>query len=151
MSLPHTDVLLLIILFNWMSNFPKCNVLKLLMLYYILCMFLRHSSSDMVKKIKVDDVYFTSRVFVSSRSFIQQEVCEGTKRVLNPHSSEVFSPGITFKICHTFCRKGPSINDVRSLGGVSKNLMLLNKISKIYNIKVWQKGKVGVKKTWRHL
>ena len=61
-----------------MSNFPKCNVLKLLMLYYILCMFLRHSSSDMVKKIKVDDVYFTSTVFVSSRSFIQQEVCEGT-------------------------------------------------------------------------
>ena len=99
-------------------------------------MFLRHSSSDMVKKIKVDDVYFTSRVFVSSRSFIQQEVCEGTKKVLNPHYSEVFSPGITFKICHTFCRKGPSINDVRSLGGVSKNLMLLNKISKIYNIKV---------------
>ena len=121
-----------------MSNFPKCNVLKLLMLYYILCMFLRHSSSDMVKKIKVDDVYFTSRVFVSSRSFIQQEVCEGTKRVLNPHSSEVFSPGITFKICHTFCRKGPSINDVRSLGGrgVSENLTLLNEISKFYTIKV---------------
>ena len=34
--------------------------------------------------------------------------------------------------------KGPSLNDVRSLGGggVSKNLTLLNKISKFYTIKV---------------
>ena len=37
---------------------------------------------------------------------------------------------------------GILINDVRSLGGrgVSKNLMLLNKISKFYTIKVWQGG-----------
>ena len=36
------------------------------------------------------------------------------------------------------CYKGPSINDVRSLGGrgVSENLTLLNKISKFYTIKV---------------
>ena len=40
------------------------------------------------------------------------------------------------------CYKGPSINDVRSLGGggVSENLTLLNKISKFYTIKVWQGG-----------
>ena len=36
------------------------------------------SYSDIVKKIKAnDDVYFTSRVFVQTRSFIRQEVCEG--------------------------------------------------------------------------
>ena len=36
------------------------------------------SYSVIVKKIKANDnVYFTSRVFVETRSFIRQEVCEG--------------------------------------------------------------------------
>ena len=36
------------------------------------------SSNQVVKKVKVsEDVFFTSRVFVSSRSYIHQEECEG--------------------------------------------------------------------------
>ena len=69
-----TDVLLFVLFYS-KGYFSKPKFLKI---HFLLCMFLGHSSSDMVKKIKVDDVYFTSTVFVSSRSFIQQEVCEGT-------------------------------------------------------------------------
>ena len=35
-------------------------------------------TNQVVKKVKVsEDVFFTSRVYVSSRSFIHQEECEG--------------------------------------------------------------------------
>ena len=38
------------------------------------------SSDQVVKKVKVsEDVFFTSRVFVSSRSYIHQEECEGNQ------------------------------------------------------------------------
>ena len=54
-----------------------------------------------------------------------------------------------FWILYWINHKGPSINDVRSLGGGGMwNQMLLNKISKFYSIKVWQGGG-GIQNPWK--
>ena len=55
-----------------------------------------YSLSENVKKLKVNegDVYFTTKIYVSSRTFIQQEVCEGK------HFPFENSTNVVFEIWH---------------------------------------------------